>query len=138
MKKKRRKAARRGDPVRLRMTRALARHGLTMAQAGRLSDADLRRHKGIGRALIAVIRTARGPAPSPSPKRAATVDAQRRAARDERIATLERHVAELLEAVRHIHDLLRVRGLDGRDHPSSGPETDRQAQILRQTITPNE
>ena len=136
MAKKRRKAARRGDASKLRMTRALARHGLTMAQAGRLSDADLRRHKGIGRALIAVIRTARGPAPSPT--RAATVDAQRRAARDERIATLERHVAELLEAVRHIHDLLRVRGLDGRDHPSSGPETDRQAQILRKTITPNE
>jgi hypothetical protein len=42
MAKKRRKAARRGDAFKLRMTRALARHGLTLDEAGQLSDADLR------------------------------------------------------------------------------------------------
>jgi hypothetical protein len=112
MAKKRRKAARRGDAFKLRMTRALARHGLTIDEAGRLSDADLRRRRGIGRKMIDVIRAAGGPAPPPSP----TADAAgtERGARDQRIAALERQVAELLEAVRQLQDLMRVRGIDRR------------------------
>jgi hypothetical protein len=127
-KKKRRKVARRGDAFKLRMARALARHGLTMAQAGRLSDADLRRHKGIGRTIIALIRAAGGPAPPPSPTRAAAVNEHGRGIRDQRIATLERQVAELVDAVRQVQDLLRVRGIDRRGPPSSAasPEATRK------------
>ena len=120
MAKKRRKAARRGDPFKLRMTRALARHGLTLDEAGQLSDADLRRRRGIGRKMIDVIRAARGPAPSASPTAGAAV--AERAARDQRIAALERQVAELLEAVRQLQDLMRVRGIDRRGHAArEGP-----------------
>ena len=114
MVKKRRKAARRGDAVKLRMTRALARHGLTIAEAGQLSDADLRRHRGIGRAMIDVIRAAGGPAPPPLPTSDAAVT--ERGTRNRRIAALERQVAELLEAVRQLQDLMRVRGIDRRGH----------------------
>jgi hypothetical protein len=122
MAKKRSKTARRGDAFKLRMTRALARHGLTINQAGRLSDADLRRRKGIGRTMIAVIRAAAGP---PLPTSEPAMTATERGARDQRIAVLERQVAELLEAVRQLQDLLRLRGIDRRVLPSSEelPET---------------
>ena len=121
MAKKRRKAARRGDAFKLRMTRALARHGLTIAKAGKLSDADLRRHRGIGRAMIDVVRAAGGPAPPPSPTGDAAVT--ERGARDRRIAALERQVAQLVEAVRQLQDLMRVRGIDrrGREGPEAPP-----------------
>ena len=102
MAKKRSKAARRGDALKLRMTQTLARHGLTIDQAGRLSDADLRRRRGIGRTMIAVIRSAGDPAAPPSPTSDAAVTEPPSDARDKRIATLERQVAELLEAVRVI------------------------------------
>jgi hypothetical protein len=118
MVKKRRKAMRRGDAFKLRMARALARHGLTIAAAGRLSDADLRRHKGIGRTMIAVIRAAVGPAPSPSPTRGAVARETKQRARDQRITALEGQVAELLEAVRQLQDLLRARGIDRRGYAS--------------------
>ena len=118
-KKKRRKATRRGDALRLRMTRALARHGLTITQAGQLADADLRQRKGIGRIMIAVIRAAAGPAPPPP--------ATERDGRAHRIATLERQVTELLEAVTQLQDLLRVRGIDRREpsSPDARPEEGR-------------
>ena len=120
MAKKRRKAARRGDAFKLRMTRALARHGLTLDEAGQLSDADLSRRRGIGLKMINVIRAARGPAPPPSPTADAAVT--ERGARDQRIAALERQVAELLEAVRQLQDLMRVRGIDRRGHAArEGP-----------------
>ena len=120
-----RKAAQRGDFT-LRVTRALALHGLTIAQAGELSDADLRRRKGIGRTLIASIRAAAGPAP-PSPPPVANERGW--AARDRRIATLERQMAELLEAVRQLQEALRVRGADRRAPltPEPPPEEGRQA-----------
>ena len=114
MAKKRSKAARRGDAFKLRMTRALARHGLTIDQAGQLSDSDLRRRRGIGRKMIAVIRAAGGPAPPPPPptsEAAVTATA--------RIAALERQVTELLEAVKQLQDLLRARGVDRRGHQAS-------------------
>jgi hypothetical protein len=124
MAKKRRKAARRGDAFKLRMARALARHGLTIVEAGQLSDADLRRRRGIGRKMIDVIRAAGGPAPPPSP--AADPAAIERGARDRRIAALERQVAELLEAIRQLQDLMRVRGIDRRGHapPEEPPGVD--------------
>ena len=81
-KKKKDKAKRRGDSFQRRMASMLARHGLTIDQAGRLSDADLRRRKGIGRTMIAVIRAAAGPAPPPTRDAAVT----ERGARDNRIA----------------------------------------------------
>ena len=113
MAKKRRKATRRGDAFKLRMTRALARHGLTIDQAGQLSDSDLRRRRGIGRKMIAVIRAAGGPAPPPPRTSEAAETATAR------IAALERQVAELLEAVKQLQDLLRARGVDRRGHQSS-------------------
>ena len=121
-----RKAAQRGDAFTLRVTRALALHGLTIAQAGELSDADLRRRKGIGRTLIASIRAAAGPAP-PSPPPVANERGW--AARDRRIATLERQMAELLETVRQLQDVLRVRGMGRRAplSPEPPPEEGRQA-----------
>lgn len=94
------------------MTQTLARHGLTIDQAGRLPDADLRRRRGIGRRMIAVIRAAGGPALPPSPTSDAAVTKPRSDARDQRIAALERQVAELLEAVRPLQDLVRARGVD--------------------------
>jgi hypothetical protein len=107
----------------------LARHGLTMAEARGLSDADLRRHRGIGRIMIAAIRATGGPAQPPSPTRATAENARTRAAAEQRIATLERQVAELLEAVRQLQDLLRVRGIDRRAPLSSeaSPEGGREA-----------
>jgi transposase-like protein len=129
-KKTRRKLTRQGDPFKLRMVRMLARHGLTMAEASRLSDADLRRHRGVGRIMIAAIRATGGPAPPPSTTRAtAAENARTRAAAEQRVATLERQVAELLEAVRQLQDLLRVRGIDRRAPLSSeaSPEGGREA-----------
>jgi hypothetical protein len=119
MAKKSSKAARRGDAFKLRMTQTLARHGLTIDQAGRLPDADLRRRRGIGRRMIAVIRAAGGPAPPPSPTSDTAVTGPRADARDQRIAALERQVAELLEAVRQLQDLVRARGVDRRVGSSS-------------------
>jgi hypothetical protein len=121
MAKKRRKAARRGDAFRLRMTRALARHGLTIDEAGQMSDAELRRRRGIGPKMIDVIRAAGRPAPPPPPRGDAAVT--ERGARDQRIATLDRQVAELFETVRQLQDLLRVRGIDRRGHaaPEESP-----------------
>lgn len=118
MVKKRRKAARRGDAFKLRMTRALARHGLTIAEAGQLSDVDLRRRRGIGRKMIDVIRAAGGPTPPPA-RMSDSAAPEKWGARDQRIAALERQVAELLEAVRQLQDLMRVRGIDRRRHASS-------------------
>lgn len=135
MAKKRRKAARRGDAFKLRMTRALARHGLTINQAGQLSDAELRRRRGIGRKMIDVIRAAEGPAPPASPRSDAAVKETGRGARDQRIAALERQVADLVAAVKQVQDLLRVRGIDRREHPSSeSPEERRHEPSSDQTI----
>jgi hypothetical protein len=78
--------------------------------------------------MIAVIRATAGPAPPPSPARVVAVNERARVARDQRIATLERQVTELLEAVRQLQDLLRVRGIERRAPPPSeaspegGPE----------------
>jgi len=119
MAKKRSKAARRGDAFKRRMTQTLARHGLTIDQAGRLSDADLRRRRGIGRKMIAVIRSAGDPAPPPSPMSNAAVTEPTSDAQDQRIAALERQVAEILEAVRQLQDLVRARGVDRRGGSSS-------------------
>jgi hypothetical protein len=118
-KKKRKTARRRGDAFQRRMTRVLARHGLTTDQAGQLSDSDLRRHRGIGAKMIDAIRAAGGPAPTPSVTREGqAADLAWDAARDRRIVALERQVADLVAAVRQIQDLLRVRGIDRRAHPS--------------------
>ena len=128
MAKKKQKAKRRGDSFQRRMASMLARHGLTIGQAGRLSDADLRRRKGIGRTMIAVIRAAAGPAPPPTRDAAVT----ERGARADRIAALEHQVAELLEAVRQLQGMLRARGVDRRGYPPSEQATRR----LRKGDTP--
>ena len=130
MAKKRSKAARRGDAFKLRITQTLARHGLTIDQAGRLSDADLRRRRGIGRKMVAVIRSAGGPAPPPSPTSDAAVTEPRSEARDQRIAAVERQVAELLEAVKQLQDLLRARGIDRRGYASpEEPPEERRSEL---------
>jgi hypothetical protein len=115
---KKRSATRRGDALQRRMTNALARHELTIDQAGQLPDSDLKRRRGIGRKMIAVIRAAGGPSAPPSPTGDGAAAQTKWGARDQRIAALERQVAELLETVRELRDLLRVRGIDRREHPS--------------------
>jgi hypothetical protein len=117
---KKSKAARRGDSFRLRVTSVLARHGLTIEQAGQLPDSDLRRRRGIGPKMIDAIRaTAGDPVLTPP----LTTDGQAAgldwAARDQRIVALERQVADLIGAVRQVQDLLRARGVDRRGHPAS-------------------
>jgi hypothetical protein len=107
---------RRGDSFRLRMTNVLARHGLTIEQAGELPDSALRRHRGVGTRMIGAIRAVVGGA-------APALTREAEAAPDRRLAALERHVADLAGAIRDVQTLLRVRGVDRRGLSSRGQVT---------------